>query len=80
MQSTSTASSRFHSSGVHARAAPEKTLHNFTVKDIDKNDVPLSKFKGKVPLIVNIAPRCGLTTSNYTELSHLYEKRKTDSS
>ncbi|CAA0838328.1 Phospholipid hydroperoxide glutathione peroxidase 1- chloroplastic [Striga hermonthica] len=62
---------------VYARAAAEKTIHDFTVKDIDGKDVSLSKFKGKVLLIVNVASRCGLTSSNYTELSHLYEKYKT---
>lgn len=66
-----------HSSGVYARAATEKTLYDFTVKDIDRNDVSLSKFKGKVLLIVNVASRCGLTTQNYKELSHIYEKYKT---
>ncbi|KAG7545435.1 Glutathione peroxidase [Arabidopsis suecica] len=62
--------------GVYARAAAEKTVHDFTVKDIDGNDVSLDKFKGKPPLIVNVASRCGLTSSNYSELSHLYEKYK----
>lgn len=47
------------------------------MKDIDRNDVSLSKFKGKVLLIVNVASKCGLTTSNYKELSHVYEKYKT---
>ncbi|KFK32597.1 hypothetical protein AALP_AA6G264500 [Arabis alpina] len=61
---------------VHSRAAAEKTVHDFTVKDIDGNDVALNKFKGKVMLIVNVASRCGLTSSNYSELSHLYEKYK----
>ncbi|XP_030466230.1 probable phospholipid hydroperoxide glutathione peroxidase [Syzygium oleosum] len=65
------------SSGVHARAATGKTLYDFTVKDIDSKDVSLSKFKGKVLLIVNVASKCGLTTSNYKELSHVYEKYKT---
>ncbi|KAL2897608.1 putative glutathione peroxidase 7 chloroplastic [Bienertia sinuspersici] len=64
------------SAKVHARAATEKTIHDFTVKDIDAKDVALSKFKGKVLLIVNVASQCGLTSSNYTELSHLYEKYK----
>ncbi|KAH9760295.1 putative glutathione peroxidase 7 [Citrus sinensis] len=32
--------------GVHATAATEKSLYDFTVKDIDGKDVPLSKFKG----------------------------------
>ncbi|XP_042507431.1 probable phospholipid hydroperoxide glutathione peroxidase [Macadamia integrifolia] len=62
---------------VYARAATEKSIHDFTVKDIDGKDVSLSKFKGKVLLIVNVASKCGLTTSNYMELSHLYEKYKT---
>ncbi|KAE8654539.1 Phospholipid hydroperoxide glutathione peroxidase [Hibiscus syriacus] len=64
------------SSGIFARAATDKTLYDYTVKDIDGNDTPLSKFKGKVLLIVNVASRCGLTTSNYSELSHVYEKYK----
>ncbi|CAN4075731.1 unnamed protein product [Withania somnifera] len=63
-------------STIYARAATEKTIYDFTVKDIDGKDVPLSTFKGKVLLIVNVASRCGLTTSNYTELSHVYEKYK----
>lgn len=70
------AKSQNSSSGVYARAATEKTIHDFTVKDIDGTDVPLSKFKGKVLLIVNVASRCGLTSSNYTELSQVYEKYK----
>ncbi|XVF89414.1 hypothetical protein PTKIN_Ptkin19aG0128600 [Pterospermum kingtungense] len=65
------------SSGIYARAATEKTLYDFTVKDIDGKDVSLSKFKGKALLIVNVASRCGLTTSNYSELSHVYDKYKT---
>ncbi|XP_022730015.1 phospholipid hydroperoxide glutathione peroxidase 1, chloroplastic-like isoform X2 [Durio zibethinus] len=65
------------SSRIFARAATEKTLYNYTVKDIDGKDVSLSKFKGKVLLIVNVASRCGLTTSNYSELSHIHEKYKT---
>ncbi|CAL0299433.1 unnamed protein product [Lupinus luteus] len=61
---------------LHARAATEKTIYDFTVKDIDRKDVPLSNFKGKVLLIVNVASRCGLTSSNYSELTHIYEKHK----
>ncbi|XP_075508377.1 putative phospholipid hydroperoxide glutathione peroxidase [Primulina tabacum] len=64
-------------SAVFARAATEKTIHDFTVKDIDGNDVELSKFKGKVLLIVNVASKCGLTSSNYPELSNVYDKYKT---
>uniref|UniRef100_A0A0E0L8R1 Glutathione peroxidase n=1 Tax=Oryza punctata TaxID=4537 RepID=A0A0E0L8R1_ORYPU len=61
----------------YATAATGKSIHDFTVKDIDGKDVSLSKFKGRALLIVNVASQCGLTTANYTELSHLYEKYKT---
>ncbi|KAL6580495.1 glutathione peroxidase gpx1 [Orobanche minor] len=64
------------SATVYAGAAIEKSIHEFTVKDIDGKDVSLSKFKGRILLIVNVASRCGLTSSNYTELSLLYEKYK----
>ncbi|KAJ6406129.1 hypothetical protein OIU84_009784 [Salix udensis] len=69
--------SKARSFGVSARAATERSIHDFTVKDIDGKDVALSKFKGKVLLIVNVASQCGLTSSNYSELTHVYEKYKT---
>ncbi|WP_304511162.1 glutathione peroxidase [Aquisphaera insulae] len=47
----------------------------FTVKDIDGKDVPLSKFKGKVCLIVNTASQCGYTPQ-YAQLEAIYEKYK----
>lgn len=56
---------------------PKGSVHDFTVKDNKGNDVDLSFYKGKVLLIVNVASKCGLTNSNYTELSQLYEIYKT---
>ncbi|XP_052210899.1 probable phospholipid hydroperoxide glutathione peroxidase [Diospyros lotus] len=53
-----------------------QSVHEFTVKDAKGNDVDLSTYKGKVLLIVNVASQCGLTNSNYTELTKLYEKYK----
>ncbi|KAK1353355.1 Glutathione peroxidase [Heracleum sosnowskyi] len=53
-----------------------QSIHEFTVKDAKSNDVELSKYKGKVLLIVNVASQCGLTNSNYTELADLYQKYK----
>ncbi|XP_008794200.1 probable phospholipid hydroperoxide glutathione peroxidase isoform X1 [Phoenix dactylifera] len=53
-----------------------QTVHDLTVKDAGGNDVDLSIYKGKVLLIVNVASQCGLTNSNYTELSTLYERYK----
>ncbi|KAL4591224.1 hypothetical protein LXL04_004180 [Taraxacum kok-saghyz] len=53
-----------------------KSVHDFTVKDIRGNEVPLSSYNGKVLLIVNVASKCGLTESNYKELNILYKKYK----
>ncbi|KAL8139974.1 hypothetical protein V2J09_005995 [Rumex salicifolius] len=61
---------------VYARATSDKSIHDFTVKDIDRKEISLSKFKGKLLLIVNVASQCGLTSSNYKELSQLYDKYK----
>ncbi|KAG8065681.1 hypothetical protein GUJ93_ZPchr0004g39823 [Zizania palustris] len=59
-----------------AAASSATSVHDFTVKDASGKDVDLSVYKGKVLLIVNVASQCGLTNSNYTELSQLYEKYK----
>ena len=56
-----------------AKAAP--TLHGFTVKDIDGKDVELSKYKGKVVLVVNVASKCGYTPQ-YKQLQEVFDKYK----
>ncbi|XP_058732498.1 probable phospholipid hydroperoxide glutathione peroxidase [Vicia villosa] len=53
-----------------------KSIYNFTVKDIRKNDVSLSIYSGKVLLVVNVASFCGYTETNYKELNELYAKHK----
>ncbi|KAK1408286.1 hypothetical protein QVD17_39932 [Tagetes erecta] len=53
-----------------------KSIHHLTVKDANGKDVDLSIYKGKVVLIVNVASKCGLTNSNYSELNQLYTKYK----
>ena len=45
------------------------------VKKIDGSSVDLSKYKGKVVLIVNVASQCGLT-GQYTGLQKLYDTYK----
>ena len=52
-----------------------KSIYDFSVKDIDHEEISLEKFKGRTLLIVNVASRCGFT-SQYTGLQSLYEKYK----
>ena len=53
----------------------EKSLYEFTMRDIDGKDVKLDAFKGKVTLVVNVASKCGYTPQ-YEGLEMLYEKYK----
>ena len=50
-------------------------IYDFTVKDSKGNDVSLSKYKGKVLLIVNTATGCGFTPQ-YEGLEKLYKEYK----
>jgi len=51
------------------------SIYDFSVKDIDHQEISLEKFKGKTLLIVNVASRCGFTPQ-YIGLQNLYEKYK----
>ena len=53
----------------------EQSVHDFTMKRIDGQDQPLSAYKGKTLLIVNVASKCGFTPQ-YKGLEALYEKYK----
>lgn len=50
------------------------SIYDFTVKDINGQDISLEKYKSHVALIVNVASKCGLTATNYKELSELHDK------
>ena len=50
---------------------------NFTVKNIEGKEVPLSHYQGKVVLIVNVASQCG-ATPQYAPLQTLQKTYKDD--
>ena len=50
-----------------------QNLHNFSIQDIDGNQIKLDKFKGKPVLLVNTASRCGFT-KQYANLSNLHRE------
>lgn len=52
------------------------SIYDISVKDIEGKDISLSKYKGKVLLIVNVASKCGFT-GQYKDLEELYDKYKT---
>jgi glutathione peroxidase len=55
--------------------AADKTVYDFTLNSIDGQPAPLSAYKGKVVLLVNVASRCGFTPQ-YSALEATYEKYK----
>jgi glutathione peroxidase len=55
------------------KADPSAGPLQFSVKDIDGKDVDLSKYKGKVVLIVNVASKCG-NTPQYAQLEEMHKK------
>jgi len=56
-------------------AASDRTIYDFTLTSIDGQPAPLSVYKGKVILLVNVASRCGYTPQ-YSALESIYEKYK----
>ena len=51
------------------------SIYDFTLKDIDRKEVNLGQYRGKVVLVVNVASRCGFTPQ-YEGLQKVYTKYK----
>jgi glutathione peroxidase len=52
-----------------------KSLYDFTMTSLEGQSVPLSTYKGKVVVIINVASKCGYTPQ-YAELEKFYEANK----
>ncbi|XP_071706184.1 probable phospholipid hydroperoxide glutathione peroxidase [Rutidosis leptorrhynchoides] len=61
---------------LHIFNQSKQSVYDFSVKDAKGQEVDLSKFRGKVLLIGNVASQCGFTNSNYPELTTLYLRYK----
>ena len=55
--------------------AAGKSVYDFTLNSIDGQPTPLSSYKGKVVMLVNVASKCGYTPQ-YSALESTYEKYK----
>ena len=53
----------------------EKIFFDLSIKNIDGNDLELSKYKNKAILLVNVASNCGFT-KQYDDLQKLYDEFK----
>src|SRR5438067_8770654 len=58
-----------------AMAFAATSIYDFTLNSIDGAAAPLSSYKGKVVMVVNVASKCGYTPQ-YAGLEKLYEKYK----
>lgn len=54
---------------------PGKSAHDFSFRTIDGAPLPMSSFKGKAVLVVNVASQCGLTPQ-YSGLEQLWKAKK----
>jgi glutathione peroxidase len=59
--------------GATVAIAGDKNVYDFTLNSIDGQPAPLSAYKGKVVMLVNVASRCGFTPQ-YSALEAVYEK------
>src|SRR5688572_1555467 len=58
-----------------AMGAEYKSVHDFTMTNIDGKAVKLSDYKGKVVMLVNVASKCGYTPQ-YEGLQKVYTQYK----
>lgn len=52
-----------------------QSIYDFTAKNLKGDEVSLSKYKGKVVLIENVASLWGTTVRDYTQVCHILEHK-----
>ena len=55
--------------------AADKSVYDYTLKSIEGQPAPLTAYRGKVLMVVNVASQCGYTPQ-YAALESVYEKYK----
>ena len=60
---------------MEVNAENNMTAYNFNFNSIDGDKLELSKYKGKVIIIVNVASKCGFT-KQYTDMQSLWDMYK----
>jgi glutathione peroxidase len=61
--------------GKSNKSSDSSNVYSYVVKDINKEEVNLQRYEGKVLLIVNVASKCGYTPQ-YEGLEKIYRKYK----
>ncbi len=75
ISSASLAVTRGNNSALDGAKMTEKSVLEFSLKNIKGQDVKLSDYSGKVLLLVNVASKCGYTPQ-YEGLESIYRKYK----
>ena len=64
---------------VQEQLAAITSIYDFTMNDIDGNEIAFEKYRNQVLIIINVASYCGYTESHYNGLIQLYNTIQSNS-